>query len=67
MLTYKVFVNPTTETKANRDGIVHVISRMKWYCELSMLLLRENTGDVETSEANLSSESSTSIRRCSCT
>src|SRR4051794_39949571 len=32
ILTCKVFVNPTTETKANRDGIVHVISRMKWYC-----------------------------------
>ena len=30
MLTCKVFVNPTSETKANRDGIVHVISRMKW-------------------------------------
>ena len=49
MLTCKVFVNPTTETKANRDGIVHVISRMKWYCELSILLLKENTVDVETS------------------
>jgi len=49
MLTCKVFVNPTTETKANRDGIVHVISRMKWYCGLSILLLKENTVDVETS------------------
>jgi len=45
----KIFVNPTTETKANRDGIVHVISRMKWYCELSSLLLRESTVDAETS------------------
>src|SRR5436305_7183282 len=45
MLTYKEFVNPTTET----NGIVHVISRMKWYCELSILLLRENTVDLETS------------------
>jgi hypothetical protein len=42
-------VNPTTETKANRDGIVHVISRMKWYCELSILLLKQNTVGVETS------------------
>jgi hypothetical protein len=25
MLTCKIFVNPTSETKANRDGIVHVI------------------------------------------
>jgi hypothetical protein len=49
MLTCKVFVNPTTETKANRDGIVHVISRMKWYYELSILLLKENTADIETS------------------
>jgi N-terminal domain of NWD NACHT-NTPase len=49
MLTYKIFVNPTFETKANRDGIVHVISRMKWYCELSGLLLRESIVDAETS------------------
>src|SRR5271156_5559348 len=48
MLTCKVFVNPTTETKANRNGIVHVISRMKWYYELSILLLKENTADIET-------------------
>ncbi|RYP43376.1 hypothetical protein DL768_009953 [Monosporascus sp. mg162] len=39
------FVNPVTESKANRDGIVHVISRMKWYCELSSLLLKENIVD----------------------
>ena len=38
-------MNPITESKANRDGIVHVISRMKWYCELSSLLLKENTVD----------------------
>jgi N-terminal domain of NWD NACHT-NTPase len=49
MLTCKVFVNPTTEAKANRNSIVHVISRMKRYCELSILLLKENTVDVETS------------------
>jgi hypothetical protein len=49
MLTCKVFVNPTTETKANRDGIVHVISRMKWYYELLIFLLKENTADIETS------------------
>ena len=49
MLTCKAFVNPITETKANRDGIIHVISRMKWYCELSILLLKENTVDAETS------------------
>jgi len=49
MLTCKVFVNPTTKTKANRDGIVHVISRMKWYYELSILLLKENTVDVKKS------------------
>ena len=42
-------MNPTTETKANRDGIVHVISRMKWYCELSILLLKQNNVGVETS------------------
>jgi hypothetical protein len=38
-------VNPITESKANRDGIVYVIARMKWYCELSSLLLKENVVD----------------------
>ncbi|KAH0536101.1 hypothetical protein FGG08_006987, partial [Glutinoglossum americanum] len=41
----EVFMNPITESKANRDGITHVIARMKWYCELSSLLLKENTVD----------------------
>jgi hypothetical protein len=49
MLICKIFVNPISETKANRDGIVHVISRIKWYCELSSLLLRESTVDAEIS------------------
>ena len=31
-----------TESKVNRDGTVHVITRMKWYCELSELLFEEN-------------------------
>ncbi|KAI9767962.1 MAG: hypothetical protein M1840_005274 [Geoglossum simile] len=44
-LSLQIFVNPITESKANRDGIVYVISRMKWYCELSSLLLKENTVD----------------------
>lgn len=40
-----MFLNPITESKSNRDGIVYVISRMEWYCELSSLLLKENTVD----------------------
>jgi hypothetical protein len=46
MLICKVFVNPTTETEANRDGIVHVISRMQWYCELSIVLFKGGTVTV---------------------
>jgi DNA replication protein DnaC len=34
-------VNPISESKANRDGIIHVISKMKWYSSLSKLLLEE--------------------------
>lgn len=30
-----------TEAKANRDGIAHVVSKMKWYSSLSTLLLEE--------------------------
>ncbi|KAI9786212.1 MAG: hypothetical protein M1839_007622 [Geoglossum umbratile] len=44
-LAVQVFVNPITESKANRHGIVRVITRMRWYCELSSLLLKENTVD----------------------
>lgn len=39
-----MFINPTTESKVNRDGTIHVITRMKWYCELSNLLFK-NTVD----------------------
>ena len=35
--------------ESNRNGVVHVISRMKWYCELSTLLLREDTIKSEIS------------------
>ncbi|RMZ84004.1 hypothetical protein DV737_g1385, partial [Chaetothyriales sp. CBS 132003] len=43
----QILVNPTTETESNRNGIVHVILRMQWYCELSSLLLKENTVDSQ--------------------
>jgi hypothetical protein len=46
----KIFLNPITETKANRDGIVYVISRMNWYWNLSGLLLQENIVDGGSSE-----------------
>ena len=41
----QILLNPTEQTKANRDGIVHIISRMDWYWKLSGLLLKENTVD----------------------
>ncbi|KAH8819814.1 hypothetical protein F5884DRAFT_865459 [Xylogone sp. PMI_703] len=44
----QMFFNPVAETKANRDGIIYVISRMDWYCQLSIILLKENTVDLET-------------------
>ena len=34
-----------TESKVNRDGTVLVITKMKWYCELSKLLFKENVVD----------------------
>ena len=44
ILTYlELFLNPINETKANREGIVYVISRMDWYWNLSTLLLKEDT------------------------
>ena len=49
MLTCKIFTNPITETEANRDGIVYVTSRMKWYDELSNILVRDSTVDEKMS------------------
>lgn len=34
-------MNPISESKANRDGIIHVVSKMKWYSSLSKLLLEQ--------------------------
>jgi hypothetical protein len=36
----QILVNPGDESKANRQGIVYVTSRMKWYWHSSELLLR---------------------------
>jgi hypothetical protein len=41
----EILVNPTTETKANREGVAYVTARMDWYCEFSILLLKENIVD----------------------
>ena len=41
-----MFVNPTTESKSNRDGTTYIISRMQWYCTLSSPLLKTNTDDI---------------------
>ncbi|KAN0080741.1 hypothetical protein V8E54_003945 [Elaphomyces granulatus] len=44
-LALQIFLNPISETKANREGILHVISRMDWYWNLSALLFKEDTDD----------------------
>ncbi|KAN0075094.1 hypothetical protein V8E54_007705 [Elaphomyces granulatus] len=44
-LALQIFLNPISETKANREGILHVISRMDWYWNLSTLLFKEDTDD----------------------
>ncbi len=49
MLTCKILKTLSSEMESNRNGVVHVISRMKWYCELSVLLLREDAIKSETS------------------
>jgi hypothetical protein len=38
----QILSNPITESKINRDGIVYVLLRMKWYWNLASLLLDEN-------------------------
>ncbi|KAN0071270.1 WD40-repeat-containing domain protein [Elaphomyces granulatus] len=42
-LALQIFLNPISETKANREGILHVISRMDWYWNLSALFFKEDT------------------------
>ena len=43
----QIFLNPTEESKANREGIVYIISMMDWYWNLSSLLLKENIREVD--------------------
>ncbi|KAI0905434.1 quinon protein alcohol dehydrogenase-like superfamily [Ustulina deusta] len=38
----QILSNPGRATKSNRQGLVHVISRMDWYCALSEHLLDKN-------------------------
>ncbi|KAJ4285991.1 hypothetical protein N0V88_008178 [Collariella sp. IMI 366227] len=38
----QILQNPAQATKSNLAGIVHVISRMDWYCALTEHLLNEN-------------------------
>ncbi|KAN0075174.1 vegetative incompatibility protein HET-E-1 [Elaphomyces granulatus] len=42
-LALQIFLNPIGEMKANREGILHVISRMDWYWNLSALFFKEDT------------------------
>lgn len=37
--TLQILANPLQESASNRDGIIYVVSRMKWYWELVDLLL----------------------------
>jgi N-terminal domain of NWD NACHT-NTPase len=39
----QILLNPVQETKASREGIIYVISRMERYWNLSSLLLKENS------------------------
>ncbi|RYP43343.1 hypothetical protein DL768_009977 [Monosporascus sp. mg162] len=41
----QMLTNPIAETKANREVIAYVVSRMEWYWQLSGLLLGENRND----------------------
>jgi len=43
----QILLNPADESKANRDGIVYVMSRMDWYWSLSKLLFKENITKVD--------------------
>ena len=47
LLTYKGVVNLSTGMKVMYDGVIHVGSRMKWYCELANLLLKEDTAGAQ--------------------
>ncbi|KAI0124172.1 hypothetical protein BJ170DRAFT_673988 [Xylariales sp. AK1849] len=39
----QILLNPAVTTKSNREGIVYVTSRMRWYCALTdQLLKRDN-------------------------
>ncbi|PMD37887.1 WD40 repeat-like protein [Hyaloscypha variabilis F] len=44
----QILLNPIQQTSANRDGITYVLRRMKWYWELSKLLLKETVSEEFT-------------------
>jgi len=43
----QILLNPADESKANREGIVYVTSRMDWYWNLSKLLFKENIVNID--------------------
>jgi hypothetical protein len=42
---YQILYNPAKATKSYHEGIVHVITRMNWYCTLTEHLLRDFTAN----------------------
>jgi hypothetical protein len=49
LLTYKIVENLFTEITANHNNVIRVGSRIKWYCELANLLLKEDITGVKMS------------------
>src|SRR5436309_234376 len=43
----QILLNPIDESKANREGIIYVTSRMQWYWTLSELLFEVNKPQVD--------------------
>ncbi|RDW76816.1 uncharacterized protein DSM5745_06808 [Aspergillus mulundensis] len=45
---FQVLSNPVTETRSNRDGLAYVLSRMRWYNELSRQMFKGPMTGLQT-------------------
>ncbi|KAL8825037.1 MAG: hypothetical protein Q9191_004658 [Dirinaria sp. TL-2023a] len=51
----QILLNPSTESRSNRDGTAHVLARMGWYSELSALVF-DDGGTYATSLAGIQTQ-----------
>ncbi|KAL7815583.1 WD40 repeat-like protein [Trichoderma gracile] len=52
-LSLELLTNPISETKANSEGVMHVVKQMNWYCELAALIFSDQNGSTARLQGEL--------------